>query len=50
MIITTHTIKALLATGDAVLKHSIGNNDRTSLRSNDFCRLLIKIREELKHE
>jgi predicted NAD-dependent protein-ADP-ribosyltransferase YbiA (DUF1768 family) len=40
--------KALLATGDTVLKHSIGNNERTSLRANDFCRLLTKIRKELQ--
>jgi predicted NAD-dependent protein-ADP-ribosyltransferase YbiA (DUF1768 family) len=41
--------RALIATQNAVLKHSIGNNDRTSLKANDFCRLLMKIREEIQN-
>lgn len=42
--------KALLATGNAVLKHSIGNSDmsNTVLTRREFCSRLTKIRERLK--
>ncbi len=41
--------KALLATGKATLKHSMGNKDpsRTVLTTNEFCRRLTKMRKEL---
>ena len=44
--------KALLATGDAVLKHSIGRNrqNETVLTQQEFCSRLMKIREKLKKE
>ena len=40
--------RALLATRDARLTHSIGKNDKTALKKNDFCRMLMEIREEIK--
>lgn len=42
--------KALLATQDAVLTHSIGNynSHRTVLTRQEFCSRLMKIREQLK--
>lgn len=40
--------KALLAIQNAVLTHSIGNDNQTSLRASDFCRMLMKIRKELQ--
>lgn len=42
--------KALLATGNATLKHSIGKKDitQTILTRQEFCSRLTKIREELK--
>lgn len=42
--------KALLATKDAVLTHSIGNNDasHTILTEREFCSRLMKLREILK--
>lgn len=42
--------KALLATGNATLTHSIGKNDpsRTVLTEREFCSRLMKIRENLK--
>ena len=42
--------KALLATGDAVLKHSIGKSDpnQTVLTRQEFCSRLTKIRAKLK--
>lgn len=42
--------RALLATGDAVLCHSIGNSDpsHTVLTVREFCSRLTKIRERLK--
>ena len=44
--------KALLATQDAVLKHSIGNNDvsQTVLTEREFCRLLTDLREKIRKE
>lgn len=44
--------KALLATGDATLTHSIGKNKQseTVLTKQEFCSRLIKIRKELKNE
>lgn len=39
--------RALIATRNAVLTHSIGKNDRTALRTNDFCRMLTNIRKEI---
>jgi predicted NAD-dependent protein-ADP-ribosyltransferase YbiA (DUF1768 family) len=42
--------KALLATGNAVLKHTIGSSDpsNTVLTRQEFCSRLTKIRERLK--
>lgn len=42
--------KALLATGDAVLKHSIGRNNEsdTVLTQREFCSRLMKLRMSLK--
>ena len=42
--------KALLATGNATLTHSIGKNKQseTVLTKSEFCSRLMKIREELK--
>ncbi len=42
--------KDLLATGDAVLRHSIGRNKKseTVLTQREFCSRLTKIRERLK--
>lgn len=42
--------RALLATGDAVLTHSIGKSDpsRTVLTTSEFCSRLMRIRTELK--
>lgn len=44
--------KALLATGSAVLTHSIGKNDasHTILTVREFCGRLMKLREEMKRE
>lgn len=44
--------KALLATGDAVLKHSIGRRkiNETVLTQREFCSRLMEIREQLKTE
>ena len=44
--------KALLATGDATLTHSIGKNKQTEtvLTKQEFCSRLMKIRKELKDE
>lgn len=44
--------KALLATGDAILTHSIGKNKQseTVLTKQEFCSRLMKIRKELKNE
>ncbi len=44
--------KALLATGDAVLTHSIGHTkiNETVLTKKEFCSRLMKIRLELKTE
>ena len=42
------SMRALIATRDAVLTHSVGKEDRTSLRASDFCRMLTEIRDELK--
>ena len=44
--------KALLATGDATLTHSIGKNKQseTVLTKQEFCSRLMKIRKELKNE
>jgi len=39
---------ALLATGEAKLVHSIGKEERTSLRASDFCRLLTQIRNGIR--
>lgn len=41
--------RALLATLDAPLTHSIGRNERTSLKAKDFCRMLMTIRRELQN-
>ncbi len=43
---------ALLATGDAVLKHSIGKKKITDtvLTEKEFCSRLMKIREQLRAE
>jgi len=43
--------KALLATGNAVLKHTIGSSDpsNTILTRQEFCSRLTKIRERLKN-
>lgn len=42
--------KALLATGDAVLKHSIGKRkiNKTVLTQREFCSRLTNIRQELR--
>jgi hypothetical protein len=42
--------KALLATGDSIITHSIGKRqpNRTILTVGEFCRRLMKIRERLK--
>lgn len=42
--------RALLATGDAVLKHSIGKSDarRTVLTESEFCTRLMRIRARLR--
>ena len=40
--------RALLTTLTAVLTHSIGKNSNTALKKNDFCRMLMEIREELR--
>ncbi len=42
--------KALLASGDSVLKHTIGSSKKsdTVLTESEFCRRLTKIRERLK--
>jgi predicted NAD-dependent protein-ADP-ribosyltransferase YbiA (DUF1768 family) len=42
--------KALLATGNSTLTHSIGKNDasHTILTQHEFCSRLLKIREQLK--
>lgn len=42
--------KALLASGNASLTHSLGNSDphRTVLTTSEFCSRLLKIRETLK--
>lgn len=44
--------KALLATGNATLTHSIGKNkiEETVLTAREFCSRLTKIREKLKQE
>ncbi|MCP3685166.1 MAG: hypothetical protein GY861_21085 [bacterium] len=44
--------RALLATGDAVLKHSIGKRDphRTVLTKREFCSLLASLRAKIKKE
>lgn len=44
--------KALLATGNANLTHSIGKNKitETVLTQKEFCSRLLKIREELQHK
>lgn len=44
--------KALLATGNAVITHSIGKSDqaRTVLTKNEFCSRLMKLRESLRKE
>lgn len=44
--------KALLATGDAVLTHSMGKNDihKTVLTSTEFCRRLTLLRKWLRDE
>ena len=44
--------RALLATGDAVLKHSIGrsNSKETVLTEREFCSRLMKLREKLKEK
>jgi hypothetical protein len=44
--------KALLASGSAVLTHSMGKNDesRTVLTTREFCSRLTRIREKLKKE
>lgn len=44
--------KALMATGNATLKHSMGNKDpsKTVLTTNEFCRRLTSLREEVKTE
>jgi len=42
--------RALLATNNSNLTHSIGRNNKTSLKASDFCRLLTKIRTELQNE
>lgn len=44
--------KALLATGNANLTHSLGKNkiNETVLTSNEFCSRLIKLRERLNYE
>lgn len=44
--------KALLATGNATLTHSIGKNkvEETVLTTREFCSRLTKIREKLKQE
>lgn len=41
--------KALLATGNATLKHSLGKNDitKTVLTEREFCSILSRIRKEL---
>lgn len=48
----TKARKALLATGDAVLKHSIGRRktNETVLTKQEFCSRLTKIREQLRAE
>jgi predicted NAD-dependent protein-ADP-ribosyltransferase YbiA (DUF1768 family) len=44
--------KALLATGDAVLQHSIGRSKQseTVLTKTEFCSRLMKLRKQLKDE
>lgn len=44
--------KALLATGDAVLTHSIGKNDasHTILTEREFCSRLMKLRGQLRNK
>lgn len=44
--------KALLATGNATLTHSMGKNDKTKtvLTAQEFCSRLYKIRNELKKD
>jgi predicted NAD-dependent protein-ADP-ribosyltransferase YbiA (DUF1768 family) len=44
--------KALLASGNSVLTHSMGKNDesRTVLTTREFCSRLTRIREKLKKE
>lgn len=44
--------KALLASGHATLKHSMGQKDprRTVLTTNEFCRRLMDIRTELQNK
>lgn len=46
----TSFCKALLATGNATLTHSMGKSDRcrTVLTQNEFCSRLTRIRENLK--
>lgn len=39
--------KALLST-TGQLTHSIGRDDNTSLKASDFCKILMKLREELR--
>ena len=43
--------KALLATGNAVLKHTIGKSDphRTVLTTSEFCGRLMRIRDQLRN-
>ena len=43
---------ALLATGKSILRHSLGKNDatRTILTENEFCSILMKIRENLRNK
>ena len=44
--------KALLASGDSVLTHSIGKNEetRTVLTTREFCSRLMKLRKKLREE
>lgn len=41
------SMRALIETGDATLTHNIGSNSNTSLKANDFCRMVMKVRNEL---
>ena len=52
MSLNTKFRKALLATGNAVLKHSIGNRNinKTVLTVREFCSRLTKIRDRYKME